>query len=82
MCDGFWLLDVPPSPKVQRQAATLPSGSLLPSLKSQLSPLQLGEKDAVGDWLAGVTVTDLLVTSVAPLSSVTVSRTVYVPPAP
>ena len=40
------------------------------------------EKDAVGDWLAGVTVTDLLVTSVAPLSSVTVSRTVYVPPAP
>ena len=63
-------------------ATTRPSGSLLASLKLQLSPLQLAAKDARGGWFGGVTVTDCDVLPVAPASSVTVSRTVYVPPAP
>jgi len=80
--DGFSLLELPPSPKLQLQATTRPSGSLLASLKLQLTPLQLAEKDARGGWFGAVTVTDCAVLPVAPSSSVTVSRTVYVPPAP
>src|SRR5438876_6298995 len=64
------------------QATTRASGSLLASLKLQLSPLQLAEKDARGGWFGAVTVTDCDVLPVAPSSSVTVSRTVFVPPAP
>jgi len=82
VCDGLWLLELPPSPKLQLQATTRPSGSLLASLKLQLNPLQLAEKDARGGWFGAVTVTDCAVLPVAPSSSVTVSRTVYVPPAP
>jgi len=47
VCDGFWLLELPPSPKLQLQATTRPSGSLLASLKLQLNPLQLAKKDAL-----------------------------------
>src|SRR5207249_457976 len=74
-----------PSPKLQLQATTRPSGSRLASVKLQLKAVQLAEKAAVGGWLGGgggaVTVTDWVVEPVAPLSSVTVSCTVYVPAA-
>src|SRR5207253_1078459 len=58
VCDGLWLLELPPPPKPQLQATTRPSGSLLASAKLQVSPEQLDVKAAVGDWFAGVTVTD------------------------
>src|SRR2546425_9284319 len=82
---------MPPPPQVPPHPATRPSCSLLASVKLQLRPVQLAENDAVGGWFGGggggggggvVTVTDFDVVPVAPLSSVTVSCTVYVPAGP
>ena len=83
---GLCVVAVPPSPKVQLQPATRPSGSLLASVKVQARLVQLDVNAATGGWFGGggggaVTVTDFDVVPVAPLSSVTVSCTVYVPAA-
>ena len=72
-----------PSPNVQAQATTDPSGSLdaLPSTPT-VSPLGVGVKAAVGFWFgAAAGDTCLLAPAVAPLSSFTVSSAVYVPAA-
>ena len=81
VCDGFCAVDVAPSPNVQLQDATLPSGSLLVLVNEHASPVQLRVNAAVGGWLDGVTVTLCDVEPVPPLLSVTVRPTVKVPPA-
>src|SRR5207247_7472266 len=74
-----------PSPTCACRLSIVPSGSLLWSVKLQVSPLQLGAgKAAVGGWLGGggaVTVTGCDTLPVAFWLSVTVSVTVNVPPA-
>ena len=69
-------VEVTPSPKSQAQLAIVPSGSLLPSLKLQVSPLQLEVNAATGGWFAGVGATVWVTELVALPLSVTVSRTV------
>ncbi len=80
MWDGFATVAVAPSPKVQLQATTLPSASVLVLVKEHASPVQLCVKAAVGGVLGAVTVTLCDVELVVPLLSVTVSLTVYAPP--
>jgi len=72
---------VAPSPKLQLQATTVPSGSVLVLVKLQASPVQLWVKAAVGDVFAAATVMLCDVEPVPPLLSVAVRLTVYVPPA-
>ena len=67
---------VAPSPKLQLQATTLPSASVLVLVKEQASPVQLCVNAAVGGVLGGVTVTLCEVDPVPPLLSVTVRLTV------
>ena len=81
VCDGFWAVHVAPSPTVQLQAATLPSGSVLVLVNAQSSPVQSDVNAAVGGWLGGATVTVCDVEPVAPRLSVMVRLTVYAPPA-
>ena len=73
------------SPKSHAYDATVPSASLDadPSNATARS-VGVAVNDAVGGLFAGgaVTVTGVVTLSVAPLSSVTVSFTVYVPAAP
>ena len=71
------------SPKSQAYEATVPSESAdAEASKEQLAPEQVEMNDAVGAWLAAtVTGTCLVTVPVAPLSSVTVSFTEYVPEA-
>ena len=65
------------SPKFQLRLTTDASPSLLPSVKAQASRLvQLAVKAAVGETLAGLTVTFRVVVPVPPRLSVTVSLTV------
>ena len=52
-CTTFWLVDVVPSPKLQLQATTLPSGSVLVLVKVQLSPVQFDVNAAVGGRFPG-----------------------------
>src|SRR5205823_13816409 len=78
---GFATVAVAPSPKLQLQATTLPSASVLVLVKEQASPVQLCVNAAVGGVLGGVTVMLCDVDPVPPLLSVTVRLTVYVPPA-
>ena len=68
MCDGFWAVDddVAPSPKVQLQPTTWPSGSVLPSVKLQAKPVQLEVKAALGDWFAAVAVTVIAEVPICP----------------
>ena len=78
------MLELVPSPKAQLHATMvlLPLGSVLRSVKTQLSLVQALPKNAEGAALAGaVTVTVRVVVPVAPPLSVTVRRTVYVPAA-
>src|SRR6266566_5296976 len=81
VCDGFAAVAVAPSPKLQLQPTTLPSGSVLVLVKEHASPVQLDVKAAVGGVLGGVSVMLCEVVPVPPLLSVTVRLTVYVPPA-
>src|SRR5436190_18770400 len=76
VCAGFAAVAVAPSPKLQLQPTTLPSGSVLVLVKLQVSPVQVWVKAAVGDVLAGATVTVCEVDPVPPLLSVTVRLTV------
>ena len=46
-------MEVLPSPRLQLQAATLPSGSMLVSVKWQVRPVQLDVNDAAGGWFPG-----------------------------
>src|SRR5438552_18084806 len=80
VCDGFATVAVAPSPKLQLQPTTLPSGSVLVLVKEHASPVQLCVKAAVGGVLGAVTVTLCDVEPVPPLLSVAVRLTVYVPP--
>src|SRR2546421_2677366 len=80
VCDGFATVAVAPSPKLQLQPTTLPSGSVLVLVKEHASPVQLDVKAAVGGVLGAVTVTLCDVEPVPPLLSVAVRLTVYVPP--
>ena len=50
---GLGEVDVAPSPNVQLQPVTVPSGSKLRSVKVQVKPLQLEVKSAAGSWFAG-----------------------------
>ena len=50
---GLCVVAVPPSPKVHLQPATLPSGSLLASVKLQARLVQLGVNAATGGWFGG-----------------------------
>src|SRR6184192_1217867 len=81
VCDGFATEAVAPSPKLQLQATTLPSASVLVLVKEHASAVQLDVNAAVGSVLGGVTVMLCDVDPVPPLLSVTVRLTVYVPPA-
>src|SRR5437660_2193092 len=53
VCDGFATVAVAPSPKLQLQPTTLPSGSVLVLVKEHASPVQLDVKVAVGGVLGG-----------------------------
>jgi len=81
VCDGFATVAVTPSPKLQLQATTLPSGSVLVLVKEHASPVQLRVNAAVGGVLGGVTVLLCDVEPVPPLLSVTLRLTVKAPPA-
>src|SRR5687767_14358624 len=50
---GSRTLELAPSPKLQLQAVTAPSGSVLVSVNPQLNPEQEMPKDASGEALAG-----------------------------
>src|SRR5207253_2934997 len=80
VCAGFATVAVAPSPKLQLQATTVPSASVLVLVKVQASPVQLWVKAAVGDVLAAAAVMLCEVEPVPPLLSVAVRLTVYVPP--
>ena len=73
---GFATEAVAPSPKLQLQPTTVPSGSVLVLVKLQVSPVQVWVKAAVGDVLAGATVMLRDVDPVPPPLSVTVRLTV------
>src|SRR5204862_374814 len=77
--EGFAIVAVAPSPKLQLHPTTVPSGSVLVLVKLQASPVQVWVKAAVGDVLAGATVMVCDVEPVPALLSVTVRLTVYVP---
>ena len=72
---GFCSVEVPSSPKVHAHDSTVPSPSLLASVKAHTRSVQEIEKEAVGGVLA-VTETDRLVLPVAPSSSLTFKLTV------
>ena len=67
---------MPPSPNVQLQDATLPSGSVLVLVNEHASPAQLDVNAAVGGWFGGATVMVCDVEPVPPRSSVAVRPTV------
>ena len=67
---------VAPSPKLQLQATTLPSASVLVLVKEHASAVQLDVNAAVGSVLGGVTVMLCDVDPVPPLLSVAVRLTV------
>jgi hypothetical protein len=67
-------VEVAPSPKLQLQAVTLPSASVLRSVKAQVSPVQLEVKSADGSALVGLTSSE--VEPSPPRLSVTVRTTV------
>ena len=76
MWPGFWRVELAVSPKSQDQPVRVPSPSVELSVKFPAKSVVEAVKPAVGAWLGAVTVTDWLVLSLAPSSSVTVSVTV------
>ena len=78
MWDGFWAVEVAPSPKFQLHERTEPSVSVLASVKSQVRSVHEGVKLAVGAELpvAGRVTSVEAGALVAPVLSVTTKVTV------
>jgi hypothetical protein len=54
MCEGFWVVTVPPSPKSHAYEVTVPPGSVDPEPSKEQAPVlsQLEVNAATGFWLA------------------------------
>ncbi len=69
MWEGCRSVDLAPSPKLQVQAVTLSSASVLVSVKLQVRPLQLNVNEADGGEFVRRTVTEAVAVSVALLDA-------------